>query len=92
MGGDSVVDGQLGGAGEAAQLLQAASSHVGEEKPVSHTELRQQAALHHLVQLVQWRAPQAAGIRHLVSRQHMLDGGNIVSKCYKSEMPAIAPP
>lgn len=52
-GGDSVVDRQRGGAGEAAELLQATHSHVGEAKPVSHTELRQQAALHHLVQLVQ---------------------------------------
>lgn len=78
-GGDSVVDGQLGGAGEAAELLQATHSHVGEAKPVSHTELRQQTALHHLVQLVQWRAPQAAGIHPHIRTHHMLEKEGTVS-------------
>lgn len=72
-GGDGVVDRQLAGVGQAAELLQAARPHVGEEQPVSNTELWQEAALHHLVQLVQWRAPKAAGIHGLVNAQRMLE-------------------
>lgn len=68
-GGDSVVDRQL----EGADLIQATCSHVGEEKPVSHAELWQQAALHNMVQLVQWWTPQTAGIHCTLSTEHMLE-------------------
>lgn len=71
-GGDGVIDGQL----ERIEVLQATSSHVWEQKPVSNTELREQAALHHVVQLVQGRTPQAAGVHRLLSRKHMLDRRN----------------
>lgn len=75
-GGHGVVDGQL----ERADLVQAARSHVGEEQPVSHAELRQQAALHHVVQLVQRGTPQAAGIHRLLRTQRMLCGGKRTEK------------
>lgn len=76
-GGDGVIDGQL----EGIEILQATSSHVWEQKPVSNTELRKQAALHHVVQLVQGRTPQAAGVHRLLSRKHMLNRRN-KARCY----------
>lgn len=78
-GGDGVIDGRL----EGSKILQAIGSHVWEQEPVSNAELGEQAALHHMVQLVQGWTPQAAGIHHLLSTQHMLNRrGEKKERCY----------
>lgn len=66
---DHVVDGRLvlvGGVGS-----QTVGPGVGEEQPVAHAQLGQEAALHHLVQPVHGRPPQTTGEQWLLGGHHL---------------------
>lgn len=59
-GYDIVYRGWRGVSGGAEGLSQTVGPRLGENEPVSDVELRQQAVVHYLIQVIPWGAPQAA--------------------------------